>query len=506
MTFQVLAEVGGRLIPPGGIGVEAFPDDRLHGRRDRRVVTSCLARPLLSPLDQLPNREDRSPRVECVGVVAGQEFEQDHPEREDVAPRVGLDGPPQEPLQVLGRHVGERAADGGRRGVGVSLDVLGEVEVQDQRLAVVGHQDVGRLQVAMEDAPPVGVRQAVGDPRADPEDGVDVGESAEGPEGIRLDGGGLAGRVGGGPRFGRGAGHRAGRAEVGVGGLLGRALGPRPLARPPGGQALDEDLAGVGEALPLLDVGEQVGQRRPAEEGHADRVERRGVVDREDRHDVGVLELGQRLRLAARLGRDLQSDQPIGQVLLPGQEDPAEGPSPQLFDEVEAEEDVPPLGHRDQAPGQPARLLGRGPMEVGEDLLGGRKAPVLGLPRPHEPVDRLGSGPEIGGGGRDQVDREPVDRGPFLGGCARRHPPCRRGLRHRLRVSGIRRRALRPRLGAVDAALDRPHADHRLACRGMEPPTVRAGPPLGRPVAEGRGRGEFVRRGRRAARIHRVAP
>ena len=59
------------------------------------------------------------------------------------------------------------------------LGVGGQVEVEQQRLAVVAQQDVGRLEVAMEDAALVGVGQPVGQAGDQPEDRLDVTEPAD---------------------------------------------------------------------------------------------------------------------------------------------------------------------------------------------------------------------------------------------------------------------------------------------------------------------------------------
>ncbi len=58
--------------------------------------------------------------------------------------------------RLLGRHVGRGAHDGAGAGLlGVPLHLLGQAEVGDLGLAVERQQDVGRLQVAVDDAPRV---------------------------------------------------------------------------------------------------------------------------------------------------------------------------------------------------------------------------------------------------------------------------------------------------------------------------------------------------------------
>lgn len=61
--------------------------------------------------------------------------------------------------------------------------------------------------------------------------------------------------------------------------------------------------------------------------GIAHRMKGTRAVCRIDGHNVGVLELGQRVRLAREFTRDFQRDKTMGQLRLPGQEYPAEGPA-----------------------------------------------------------------------------------------------------------------------------------------------------------------------------------
>ena len=81
-----------------------------------------------------------------------------------------------------------------------------------------------------------------------------------------------------------------------------------------------------------------MGQRGAAEVRHAHRLHRAGLVDGVDRHDVGVPQPGELLRLVGRDGRHLQDDEPVGQGFLLGQEHPGERPAADLLDEVEVEE------------------------------------------------------------------------------------------------------------------------------------------------------------------------
>ena len=67
---------------------------------------------------------------------------------------------------MLGRHVIDRSAQGGRRGGGPVLEdgLAGQVEVQEHGHAVGSHQHVGRLDIAVEHAPVVGVVEGLGQP------------------------------------------------------------------------------------------------------------------------------------------------------------------------------------------------------------------------------------------------------------------------------------------------------------------------------------------------------
>jgi hypothetical protein len=73
-------------------------------------------------------------------------------------------------------HVGQRAADP-RAGFRVTqCSRVGQVEVQQHRLAIVLQQDVGRLQIPVDDAPLVGVGQSVSQAGAEPQDRVGIAE------------------------------------------------------------------------------------------------------------------------------------------------------------------------------------------------------------------------------------------------------------------------------------------------------------------------------------------
>jgi hypothetical protein len=80
-------------------------------------------------------------------------------------------------------------------------------------------------------------------------------------------------------------------------------------------------------------------------------------MDRVDRHNVGVLQLGKRARFVEEVRSDLQNDQAVGQSSLSSQVDASESPRAQLGEQAKAEKITSHLGHRDY---RPARLAGDG--------------------------------------------------------------------------------------------------------------------------------------------------
>ena len=81
--------------------------------------------------------------------------------------------------KLLRSHVRKRSTDERERRPETGLGVCGEVEVEQDWLAVIGEEDVGRLQIAMENSPLVGMGQAVGHSSHQPEDRLHVAHSAE---------------------------------------------------------------------------------------------------------------------------------------------------------------------------------------------------------------------------------------------------------------------------------------------------------------------------------------
>ena len=100
-------------------------------------------------------------------------------------PSTPSDDPSARALQMLGGHVVDRPAQGGRGGGGAVLEhrLARQVEVQQHGHAVGGHQHVGRLDVAVEHAAVVGVVEGLGQPGAPPGDRPGVGPARQAPPG-----------------------------------------------------------------------------------------------------------------------------------------------------------------------------------------------------------------------------------------------------------------------------------------------------------------------------------
>ena len=104
--------------------------------------------------------------------------------------------------------------------------------------------------------------------------------------------------------------------------------GPRGLDRL---QGVHQLLAGDRSRRIGPELGQNGREARPAQVGHADGPQARALilVERIDRDDVGVQQLGERLGLVPFDGRDLQHDGAAGQVGLLRQEHPGERPLPE---------------------------------------------------------------------------------------------------------------------------------------------------------------------------------
>ena len=118
--------------------------------RDRRV-----ARPRRRDELAAPQPVEVARRRRVVRQVAGQHLVHRHAERVEVGREHRA------PLELFGRHV-RRAADDGRAVRG-DLEEARRAEVADLQQAAVGHEDVRRPEVAMDDALLVRVLDGVGD-------------------------------------------------------------------------------------------------------------------------------------------------------------------------------------------------------------------------------------------------------------------------------------------------------------------------------------------------------
>ena len=170
--------IEGVLVAAPGFLVEAphhAPLDRPWGAGDdtserRRIITQN-------------RRDDGSGGVALEGSASGERLGQHSPEAEDVATRVDRMA-----MCLLRRHVAggsyEALAAGERRagclmGRVVVADQLGDAEVEDLGVAAVGDDDVGRLEIAMDDARRVSSAERLADVDADADD-VAAGERSLG--------------------------------------------------------------------------------------------------------------------------------------------------------------------------------------------------------------------------------------------------------------------------------------------------------------------------------------
>ena len=152
---QVLGQGLGRAVPLRRVLLQALQGDRLQVAR--RARHQPRRRHRLGRLDLLERLQDRRPPERR---TTDQEFVQDHAQRVDVGERADLLGLA---LGLLGGHVAGRAQDRlGRRQARFDVQALGQAEVGDLGRAVGGDQDVGRLQVAVDDPQPVRLDDGAG--------------------------------------------------------------------------------------------------------------------------------------------------------------------------------------------------------------------------------------------------------------------------------------------------------------------------------------------------------
>ena len=101
---------------------------------------------------------ERHRRLTREGRSTGERVERDGPERVDVAAPVDVGAG----LRLLGAHVARRADDQCSGGIDLGLRGLGDAEVRQVGLALVVEQDVGRLDIAMDEPVLVGGIEGLG--------------------------------------------------------------------------------------------------------------------------------------------------------------------------------------------------------------------------------------------------------------------------------------------------------------------------------------------------------
>jgi hypothetical protein len=248
--------------------------------------------------------------------VAGEHLGQHHPQRVDIRTPIDLvnqrRGTAAQRAEVLGGHVSHGSADTGL--ARVITPGLGEVEIEEQRLSFGADEDVGRLDVAVEDASLMSMVESLAELRPDPGHGALVTQPAEDRPGCRplLEPGCAAVQC------------LAGRFAVARGAILILDLHRRGgLDRLQGECQL---LAGNGTRRLGPELGQDGRKARPSQIRHANGAQPRAriFVERVNRNDVGVQQLGQRLRLGPFDRCDLEHDGAARQVSLLRQEHPGE--------------------------------------------------------------------------------------------------------------------------------------------------------------------------------------
>ena len=252
------------------------------------------------------------------------------------------------PGRLLGAHVSQRAGQvAGQRQPGVALHV-GHAEVGDPEVAAAIEQQVGRLDVAVDDPLVVGVAECLGGLDAQPGDGA---HDRRGCESTGWPFGGLC----------RTRCRRRWRRSLGV-------ASPRRRREParqacPGARALglSPERAIVGGHGAAVDepaqLGDQVGQAAPLDKLHRVVGDVGDDAHGIDRHDLRVLQAGRRPgpragtagwpgdRAAAASGRTFERNPPADRDLAGLVDDPHPAPA-DLADDAEVTEDLALCGVR----------------------------------------------------------------------------------------------------------------------------------------------------------------
>ena len=164
VTVQVVGQFRGRGVPPRRLLLQALQADRLQVAGDPGVDLRGGRRRSLPDLQQglgdRPARERRPARQEGI---------EDGPQAVHVGRRRHR---PALPRRLLGGHVRRRPDDRAGEGqLAGPADPLGQPEVADEGPALFVEQDIGRLEVAVQNAPPVRVVDGPGHDRRQPRGG-----------------------------------------------------------------------------------------------------------------------------------------------------------------------------------------------------------------------------------------------------------------------------------------------------------------------------------------------
>ena len=153
---EIAGQIRRRRVAPIALLRQCAPDDRLEVSVQRRIE---FTQPRRLVVDDAARKFGKRRRIIAEGQRVGQQSEQEDAERVDI--RACVD-PARARQHLLGAHEGESAHEPSGIGgdcceVQPPADGRGDAEVQQLGLAVWCDQDVGRLQVTVEDAALVGV-------------------------------------------------------------------------------------------------------------------------------------------------------------------------------------------------------------------------------------------------------------------------------------------------------------------------------------------------------------